>query len=396
MIYLVTGGAGFIGSTYVKYLLNAGETVVVLDSLTYAGNLSNISEYLTRENIIIPIDQRRLFYAKIHDFNSISNDANIDIEKDRLNYKTKLYDINKVQNSDLKMTISKTILSNSLVFVYGNVIDNSLSDILLSLCDVVVHFAAETHVDRSILSPFNFIKTDYFGTYNLLESARKNNGLHKFVYISTDEVYGETIDASFKETSTLSPRNPYSASKTAADRLVYAYHQTYGLPVNIIRPSNNFGPNQYPEKLIPLMITKALMNEKLPIYGDGKQIRDWLFVQDTVRAITLIINEGKPGETYNVAGHNEQENIAVVKMILALLKLDTSLIRHVRDRPGHDRRYSIDDSKLRDELGFTSEGNFNDQLKDTVQWYVTNKKWWQDISEENLHYKEFMDKWYGL
>jgi dTDP-glucose 4,6-dehydratase len=219
--------------------------------------------------------------------------------------------------------------------------------------------------------------------------------LKKFVHISTDEVYGVTSRTSFVETDPINPRNPYSASKAAADRLAYAYHQTYGLPINIVRPSNNYGSFQYPEKLIPVMIIKALNDESLPVYGDGRQIRDWLFVKDTVKAVDLIRRKAKPGEVYNIAGKNERENIDVVKCILHYLDKPDHLIKHVQDRPGHDIRYSLDDTKIRKELGFTQKGSFEEHLNDTIQWYIDNEAWWKKILSEDIEYKKFMKQWYA-
>jgi len=244
------------------------------------------------------------------------------------------------------------------------------------------------------MNPDEFIKTDVYGTYVLLETARNNLNLAKFVHVSTDEVYGVATEKSFCETDPINPRNPYSASKAAADRLVYAYNQTYDLPINIVRPSNNFGPYQYPEKLIPVIITKALKNEKLPVYGDGRQIRDWLYVGDTVRAIDMVIHNGQVGEVYNIAGRNERENIMVIKEILGRLNKPESLISFVQDRPGHDRRYSLDDSKLRSELGFESLESFESNLVKTVDWYLDNQGWWKKILEEDNEYKKFMEEWY--
>jgi len=258
----------------------------------------------------------------------------------------------------------------------------------------VVNFAAETHVDRSILNPDQFIKTDVYGTYVLLEAARRNPDLKRFLHVSTDEVYGVASEHSFSEKDPINPRNPYSASKAAADRLVYAYNQTYGLPVNIVRPSNNFGPNQYPEKLIPVMIIKALRDEKLPVYGDGKQVRDWLFVRDTARAIEVVLERAPIGEVYNIAGRNERENIFMVNTILQRLGKSTELINYVKDRPGHDVRYSLDDSKLRDELGYSPEKDFESNLKETIDWYVIYQEWWQKILDHDKEYREFMSRWY--
>ncbi len=406
MIYMVTGGLGFIGSNYVRYLIETDQSarIVVLDALTYAGNLFNLEGYLSDENVIYPQMHKELLPVVINSSGQLADSIpNVKTKIERIKRKLKgfrllLTDTRKVCTYVEKVfsgSSSMGLSPSRLAVVIGNIIDHYIVSELMSLSDIVVNFAAETHVDRSILNPNEFIKTDVYGTYVLLNAARKCPNLKKFVHISTDEVYGVATEKSFTETDPINPRNPYSASKAAADRLVYAYNQTYGLPVNIVRPSNNFGPYQYPEKLIPVMIIKALRNEPLPVYGDGKQIRDWLYVEDTVKAIQLVVNKAEPGEVYNIAGRNERENIEVVRRILQKLGKPKSLIKHVQDRPGHDRRYSLDDSKIRTELGFTQEGTFEEKLDYTIQWYLDNQKWWQRIIDEDKEYREFMDKWYA-
>lgn len=393
MKYLVTGGAGFIGSNFVKYLIKQKESVIILDSLTYAGNLNNISPFLNERNILIPTQYTRL--APVHYNNKLNRKIGFDFSIESRRLENQLEGRKPIFTSieNINTVVSET-LQDSLVFVYGSIVDPEIVQSVVDQCDVVIHFAAETHVDRSILSPDEFIKTDMYGTYILLEAARKSPNLKKFVHISTDEVYGVATERSFTESDSINPRNPYSASKAAADRLVYAYNQTYGLPVNIVRPSNNFGPYQYPEKLIPVMIIKAIRGEPLPVYGDGKQIRDWLFVEDTVRAIDLVVKKGIIGEVYNIAGRNERENIDVVHFILKSLDKSQSLIRHVTDRPGHDRRYSLDDTKIRSELGFEHQGTFEEQLSRTIQWYLDNRDWWEAIIEHDREYREFVQQWY--
>lgn len=394
MKYLITGGAGFIGSNFAKSVYKNNESVIILDSLTYAGNLKNLSSLLNDGSIIIPKQHSRLGSIQC------SNDLNMRVEfdfsieynriHDQLAGKDPVYSSIK----DIDSVVSQALTDSPCVFVYGSIVDPDIVQALVNQCDVIVHFAAETHVDRSILNPDEFIKTDMYGTYVLLEAARKSPNLKKFVHISTDEVYGVALEKSFTESDPINPRNPYSASKAAADRLVYAYNQTYGLPVNIVRPSNNFGPHQYPEKLIPVMIIKALRDEPLPIYGDGKQIRDWLFVEDTARAIDLIVKEGIIGEVYNIAGGNERENIEVIRFILQYLEKPTSLIHHVKDRPGHDRRYSLDDSKIRHELGFEHKGTFEEKLIRTILWYLDNRDWWEKIIDNDKEYQDFVRQWY--
>jgi len=397
MTYLVTGGAGFIGSNYIKYLLAKKEQVIILDSLTYAGNLNNLKGFLNDNNILIPKTRNLLSLISIS--NKESNILKIDYDgvndKKRLFFKIKGYHVRDIAVEFIAESIKELLKNQNLIFIYGSIVDTDLVSVLMPLCNVAVNFAAETHVDRSIMNPDDFIRTDVYGTYVLLEAARKCEKLEKFVHISTDEVYGVATDHSFTESDPINPRNPYSASKAAADRLVYAYNQTYNLPINIVRPSNNFGPNQYPEKLIPVMIIKALRDETLPVYGDGRQIRDWLYVNDTARALDCIINKGKIGEVYNIAGRNERENIEVVRFILQTLQKPETLLQHVKDRPGHDRRYSLDDTKLCRELGFQHLGSFEENLKSTIQWYLDNIKWWKRIIDSDNDYNTFTQAWYG-
>ncbi len=406
MTYLVTGGLGFIGSTFVKHILenDSSSKVIVLDALTYAGNLANLDRYLENTKIIYPMKRGDLKNVVLFSNGSglaesiyLLSDNSKRIERKLSGYRPEIpSDRNVEYEVQVAFTGSSSIdfYPPRLVVVVGSIVDDKLVDSLVSLCDVIVNFAAETHVDRSIMNPDEFIKTDVYGTYVLLEAAKKKENIEKFVHISTDEVYGAATEKSFSETDPINPRNPYSASKAAADRFVYAYNQTYNLPINIVRPSNNFGPNQYPEKLIPVMIIKALRGEKLPVYGDGRQIRDWLFVRDTVKAVDLVIEKGKVGDVYNIAGRNERENIEVVKEILKRLDKPESLINYVQDRPGHDRRYSLDDSKIRTELGFENLESFETNLRNTIDWYVENQEWWQKILEEDKEYKVFMEEWY--
>ncbi len=393
---LVTGGAGFIGSNFTNFVLERrqGLQTIVLDSLTYAGNLANLSSYLDDSNIIVPESPDRLEPVSydLSGTSSVLSDVSKDLE--RLKFKLNSFDYYEAPVNELRQFVEDTVARNRLVFVVGSIEDKNIVEQLIPLCDTVVNFAAETHVDRSILNPDQFIKTDVYGTYVLLEASRKNPDLKRFLHVSTDEVYGVASERSFSEKDPINPRNPYSASKAAADRLVYAYNQTYGLPVNIVRPSNNFGPNQYPEKLIPVMIIKALRDEKLPVYGDGKQVRDWLFVRDTARAIETVLEKAPVGEVYNIAGRNERENIFMVQTILERLGKSSELINYVKDRPGHDVRYSLDDSKLRNELGYSPEKDFESNLKETIDWYVNNQEWWQKILDHDKEYREFMNRWY--
>jgi dTDP-glucose 4,6-dehydratase len=330
--YFITGGAGFIGSHFVHAVLekDPDATIVNLDLLTYAGNLENLA----------------------------------DLEG----------------NSRHR-------------FVHGDICDRDLVDRIMAETDIVVHFAAESFVDRSIYGADTFIRTDVYGTFVLLEMARKHS-IHKFIHISTDEVYGDCPSGSFEEKDALNPTNPYAASKAGADRLAYSFYKTYDLPVMITRSSNNYGPNQYPEKLIPLFITNALQNIPLPVYGDGKQVRDWLFVRDHCSAILLLLEKGNAGEVYNISTGHEVTNLEITEAVLKQLGKDHSLIRHVTDRPGHDRRYSIRSDKIR-KLGWKPMQDLNSGLSKTMEWYQSNESWWRKIREKQAEYLEFYKKHYG-
>ncbi|MEK5478172.1 dTDP-glucose 4,6-dehydratase [Paenibacillus sp. FSL R5-0407] len=333
MKLLVTGGAGFIGSNFVLYMLeNHPEYQVInVDALTYAGNLENLK--------------------------SVENNSN--------------HTFVKADITDTKM----------------------MAELISQNVDVVVNFAAESHVDRSILEPDIFVKTNVLGTQVLLDAARKHD-IKKFVQVSTDEVYGTLGETGlFTEETPLAPNSPYSASKTGGDLLVRAYHETFGLPVNITRCSNNYGPYQFPEKLIPLMISNALADEPLPVYGDGLNIRDWLYVEDHCTAIDLVIHQGRNGEVYNIGGNNERANMQIVKTILQELGKPESLITHVKDRPGHDRRYGIDPTKTMTELGWKPKHSFETGIKETIRWYLDNKDWWTRI--QSGAYQEYYAKQYG-
>jgi dTDP-glucose 4,6-dehydratase len=333
MNVLVTGGAGFIGSNFVRWAHARHEDwqITTLDKLTYAGRMENLQDVL-------------------------------DSPRHR--------------------------------FVKGDVADAAVAGPLVRDADVVVHFAAETHVDRSILAAGEFIHTDVFGTFVLLEAARGATHLRRFVQISTDEVYGSVATGHSRETDELRPRNPYSASKAGADRLAYSYWATYGVPVVITRASNNYGPNQFPEKIIPLFITNAIDERPLPLYGDGLNVRDWLHVDDHCRGIDLLIERGEPGEVYNVGGGNEVPNVELTRRILDLTERPASLIRRVADRPGHDRRYALDTARLR-ALGWTPEVPFDAGLAATVDWYRRNEWWWRPIKEHDAAYRAYYQAQYG-
>ncbi|MCL2144181.1 MAG: dTDP-glucose 4,6-dehydratase [Endomicrobia bacterium] len=331
MKLFITGGAGFIGSNFVRYILEKYPEYKIInyDKLTYAGNLDNLR----------------------------------DVEKNK-RYK----------------------------FVKGDICDFKLVNKHMKGIDAVINFAAETHVDRSILNADAFVKTAVNGTFALLESARANN-IKKFVHISTDEVYGSILKGSFTEESPLSPNSPYSAAKASSDLLARSYFATYGFPSIITRCSNNYGPYQYPEKVIPLFVTNAMDNISLPLYGDGKNVRDWLYVLDHCRGIDIILHKGKNGEVYNIGGGVELTNIELTKKVLKIMGKPLSLIKKAADRPGHDRRYSIDCSKLK-KLGYKPAYTFEKALAETIKWYMENEKIWRKLKDKK--YKEYYSKQYKL
>jgi dTDP-glucose 4,6-dehydratase len=330
---LVTGGAGFIGSNFVHYAIAAHPDwhVTTLDKLTYAGRLENLEGVLD--------DPRH-------------------------------------------------------TFVRGDIADQAVAACLVERADIVVHFAAETHVDRSIHGAADFIRTDVFGTYVLLEAARRATHLRRFIQISTDEVYGSVPEGASRETDELKPRNPYAASKAGADRLAYSFWATYGVPVCVTRASNNYGARQFPEKVIPLFITNALDQQPLPLYGDGQNVRDWLHVDDHCQALDLIIERGVNGEVYNVGGGNEVKNVDLTRTILDLTGRPASLIVPVPDRPGHDRRYALDTAKLR-ALGWQPRHDFATGLRETVRWYQDHESWWRPIKQSDAAFKAYYAAQYG-
>lgn len=336
MKIIVTGGAGFIGGNFVHYMLKAHpeDEIVCLDALTYAGNLETLDP--VKDN-----PKFKFIKADIADRKAV-------------------YEIFETEKPD-----------------------------------VIINFAAESHVDRSIEDPELFLRTNVMGTQVLLDACRKY-GIKRYHQVSTDEVYGDLPldrpDMFFTETTNLHTSSPYSASKASADLLVQAYSRTYGIPVTISRCSNNYGPYHFPEKLIPLMIANALADKKLPVYGTGENVRDWLYVEDHCRAIDLIVRKGREGEVYNVGGHNEHTNLEVVKIILQQLGKPEELIEFVTDRKGHDRRYAIDPTKISTELGWEPETKFSDGIKKTIQWYLDNKDWWQHIISGK--YREYYKKMY--
>ena len=321
MRLLVTGGAGFIGSNFIRHIIKKYPQykIINLDKLTYAGNLDNLKEIESNSNY---------------------------------------------------------------TFVKGDICDRKIVDELSKDVEAIVNFAAQSHVDRSIIDASDFLRTNIDGTYNLLEATKRHN-ISRFIQISTDEVYGSIEKGSFKETSPLSPSSPYAASKAAADMVVHSYRVTFNLPTIVARSTNNFGPYQYPEKIIPLFITNALEDKPVPLYGDGMNVRDWLYVIDNCEAIDLILHKGKEGKIYNIGGGNELRNIDLTRIVLKILGKPESLIQPVKDRPGHDRRYSLDCSKIERELDWTSRFDFEKALEETVKWYVDNQWWWKKIKDKS-------------
>jgi len=313
---LVTGGAGFIGSNFIRHILGkySDYHITNLDKLTYCGNLDNLK----------------------------------DVEKNG-NYR----------------------------FVKGDIADTTLANRLIKSCDIILNFAAETHVDRSIKDADSFVKTNVLGTYTLLEAA-KASSVDLFIQISTDEVYGSITEGKFREDGPLKPNSPYSATKASGDLLARSYFVTHGLPVIITRSSNNFGPYQYPEKIIPLFISNALGNKKLPVYADGMNMRDWLFVVDNCEAIDIVMHKGSPGEVYNIGGGKEITNLELTHAILDILDRDEGLIKFVKDRPGHDKRYALDINKIKS-LGWQPRHDFRNALELTIEWYKNNRAWWEKL-----------------
>jgi dTDP-glucose 4,6-dehydratase len=315
---LVTGGAGFIGSNFIRLLFKKKSRmhVTVLDKLTYAGNISNLEPFLERR-----------------DFS----------------------------------------------FVKGDICNAKILDEIVPGTDIIYNFAAETHVDRSILQAGSFVRTDVMGTYTLLQQALKH-AVPRFIQISTDEVYGSILRGKFKETDPLEPNSPYSASKSGADLLARSFYKTYGLPVIITRSSNNFGPFQHPEKFIPLFITNAIEGKPLPLYGDGRNVRDWIYVEDNCRAIELIGRKGKVGSIYNIGAGDEKQNVEIARKIIELTGADKDLLTFITDRPGHDRRYALQARRLKS-LGWRKRVNFDEGLRRTVRWYMSNEDWWKSVKE---------------
>ena len=333
---LVTGGAGFIGSNFIRYMLQTYPeyNIINLDNLSYAGNRDNLK----------------------------------DIE-DNPGYK------------------------NRYKFEQGDICDSEIVDKLVRQCQAVINFAAESHVDRSILDPECFTKVNVLGTQKLLEAGREHN-LLKFVHISTDEVYGSIEEGSFTENSQIAPNSPYAASKAAADLLAQVYYTTYKLPIVITRSSNNFGPYQYPEKVIPLFVTNALDNKSVPLYGDGMNVRDWLYVEDNSRGIDAVLHQGRLGQVYNIGGGHEIPNIELTKNILKYLGKSEDLIKPVADRPAHDRRYSLDCSKLKKELNWAPQRGFDEALQETITWYKNNRPWWEVIKNKKKEFEKYYQKQY--
>jgi len=333
MKLLVTGGMGFIGSNFVRHMLSTNKDVelINLDDISMGANPANLK----------------------------------DLKKDR-RYK----------------------------FIKGNIADMKLVSKLIKKVDAIINCAAQTHVDRSIANPQPFMESNAIGTYSILEAARRSNPAARIVHVSTDEIYGDIPEGSFKEVDRLKPSNPYAATKSAADMFALAYHRTYGLNVTVTRCTNNFGPYQHPEKLIPKTIIRAISNLPIPVYGKGNQVRDWIYVKDHCDALAQIMEKGKPGEIYNISAGNEMPNLKVVESILNLMEKPRSLIEFVDDRPGHDVRYSLDSTKIRTQIGWKPKHNFNEALESTVHWYMNNEWWWKPLATDKiLHPTPWKLKW---
>jgi len=333
MKILVTGGLGFIGSNFIRYILEKYRDVEVvnLDAMKYGSNLAN--------------------------------------QKD-------------VENNE------------RYAFVKGDIADYKLVKDIVRGVDAIINFAAETHVDRSISDPDSFVRSNVFGVFILLEAVRKHNPEATFVHISTDEVYGDILKGSFKEEDMLKPSSPYSASKAAGDMFIFSYARTYGLNARITRCTNNYGPYQFPEKLIPKTIIRAYKGLKVPIYGTGKNVRDWIYVTDYCEAVDLVLHEGKKGEVYNVSSGEERTNLEVVKTILSIMGKDEGLIEFVEDRPGHDLRYSLDSTKIKEKLGWKPKHSFKEGIRETVKWYLENEWWWKPlVNEKVLHPTPWKLEW---
>lgn len=334
MKLLVTGGAGFIGANFIRYILNKYPyySIVNLDKLTYAGNLENLKEF-----------------------------------EDHPNY----------------------------TFVRGDILNQELVEYIAKDVDIIVHFAAESHVDRSVLDPASFIRTNVLGTQSLLEVAKKLG--KRFHHVSTDEVFGslslDEKNKAFTEETPYDPRSPYSASKASSDHLVRAYYHTFNVPVTISNCSNNYGPYQFPEKVIPLFITNLMEGKKVPLYGDGKNIRDWIHVEDHCSALDAVIHKGRIGETYLIGGNSEKSNYDLTLTILETMGFGSEMIEYVKDRPGHDRRYAIRPYKIKAELGWEPAISFEQGMRSTIQWYMNNEAWWKNVKSGG--YKDYYDKWYG-
>ena len=330
---LVTGGLGFIGSNFIRRILYLRRNVTVI-------NLDNMSEEANPENLR-------------------------DLENDQRYH-----------------------------FIKGNIADIKLISKIVKKVDTIVNFAAETHVDRSIAEPRPFVDTNIIGTYRILEATRKNNPEVRMLHVSTDEIYGDIERGSFEENDGLKPSNPYSATKAAADMLALAYCRTYGLHLSVTRCTNNFGPYQHPEKLIPKAIIRAIKNLAIPVYGKGNQVRDWIYVQDHCDALLQILEKGKAGEIYNISAGNELPNLKIVELILDIMKKPVNLIEFVDDRPGHDIRYSLDSTKIQSQIGWSPKHKLTEALKDTVNWYMNNNKWWKPLATtKTLHPTPWKLKW---
>ncbi len=409
-VAVLTGALGFIGSHVLEHWLEQGHRAIVVDALTYAGRLENVQAFVREEErtLWIPLwgslprryrISHRLEHGDLYDRKDVLLLLRSVEETEARNLFPRIPATWQVRPLPIREDLQEVIRDwkasdRRVLFLLSEVENQEIWDVLLAEVDAVLHLAAETHVDRSILDPEPFLFADIHGTFAILNAMRAVNWKGRLLHVSTDEVYGEAADRPFRETDPLLPRNPYSVSKLAADRLVWSYHHTYGLDTVIVRPSNNYGPRQFPEKLIPLMTVRALLGLPLPVYGDGQQMRDWLHVRDCAAGILAALDRGRSGEAYNLGGGNLRPNLDVVKRILALLQRPEDLIRFVEDRPGHDRKYWLDSTRAAEELGWTPQIPFDQGLEETVRWYEAHPEWWSPILEKDPQFRRFFQQWY--
>ena len=392
---LVLGGAGFIGSNFIDFIIRENYKIICLDNLSYSGNLFNLKNYVKK---IILLREGKDFLEIPFFLNNVKNEIykKIFLNKiiyERVNEKIKGFDLFFLEEKEFEKEIENFLKNEEkFLFVLGKIEDEKILKILFPFSDYVINFAAQTHVDRSILYHDEFIITQIFGTYNILKNLKKYENVKKYIHISTDEVYGPSFEGSFDENSKLNPTSPYAASKAGADLLLISFYKTFNLPIIILRPSNTYGPKQYPEKFIPLSIIKILRNEKIPIYGNGKQKREWIYVSDVVNGIYTVLKKGEIGEIYNVGSGFEIENIEVVKIIGEIMGIKDNFYEFVKDRPSHDVRYFLNSSKIK-KLGWEPKIDFYEGIKKTIEFYKENKEFYFKIFE-SYEFRSFYNLWY--